>query len=165
MPTCRSLVNPPFIYGPNAADFPPPSAVGLGTNRMIYGLISGEAGRPLTSQVAPFFCDVRDVARAHVAALKVPRKQQDKRYLVSGGAFSWKDAVVHIAQTLPDLVTRLPSVYSAPAFPGTLSSIDVTPAKEDLGLGEYIPWERTVIETVVSLLKVERGHGWVSLKL
>lgn len=158
MCTDPAVVNPPFIYGPIAAGFPTPDITELGTNRMLYSLIAGKPGRALPPQIPPLFCDVRDVARAHVAALKAGSSAngRSKRYLISGGVLTWKEATEHLAKTFPDLQQRLPSTERVTPLPGKVSTIDARPGAEDLGMTEYIPWEKTVEDTISSLLEVEK---------
>jgi len=126
---------------------------------MAYALIAGRRGQ-LPPQLPPLFCDVRDVARAHVAALKLARKPASgniKRYLICGGAFTWKAAVEHLAKAFPDLKPRLASTEKDMPLPGKLSTIDARPAAEDLGIVEYIHWEKTLEDTIKSLLEVEKN--------
>lgn len=154
-----STINPPFIYGPFAAGFPAPSVNELSTNRMPYALIAGKPGQ-LPPQRSPLFCDVRDVARAHVSALKLPGKPASgniKRYLLCGGVFTWKEAAEHLAKTFPELGPRLPSTEKAVPLPGKVSTIDTGPAAEDLGMVEYIRWEKSIEDTIKSLLEVEKS--------
>ncbi|KAJ7583081.1 hypothetical protein C8J56DRAFT_956482 [Mycena floridula] len=70
-----TTVNPPFVYGPMHPDF-----LRLPRDRL------GAAGRAAPPQLCPFFCDVRDVARAHVLALKA-ESTKPKRLLINAGAF------------------------------------------------------------------------------
>ncbi|KAG6840383.1 hypothetical protein C0991_007044 [Blastosporella zonata] len=149
-----TTINPPFIYGPIAPEFPPPRVNELTTNRMVYAVISGS----FPEQLAPLFCDIRDVARAHVAALERTAKSSipRKRYLVCGGAFTWKDMVEHLAKVMPELRPRLPAPETALPLPGPASTIDAQPAAEDLGMIDYIGWEKTVEDAVRSLLEVEK---------
>ncbi len=155
-------VNPPFIYGPVNPQFPPAMPDNLGVNRMVYSLISGESGRPLPIQLPPFYCDVRDVARAHVKALTLDPLEtpEKKRFIVSGGHFTWKEAVEYLEKNRPDLKSRLPPVTgSSSGLPGKLSSIDLTRARDVLKIEEYIPWESTIDDTISSLLTAEKK--WV----
>lgn len=154
-------VNPPFIYGPFVEGLAPTSAAGAGTNRMVYALIAGEKGRAPPMQLSPYYIDVRDVATAHVRALAAP-PASEKRFLISGGVFSWKEAAAYLAEARPELRECLPSL-EAPG-PGllstsTISTIDAAPAREMLGLAEYIEWKDTVNATVDSLLTLEKT--WV----
>lgn len=121
---------------------------------MVYAVISGAFPR----QLPPLFCDVRDVARAHVAALKrcgTPSSTL-RRYLICGGTFTWKDAAQHLAKALPELRTRLPPLEMAKPLPGPMSRIDARLAAQELGMVEYIRWEETVEDAVQSLLSVEK---------
>ncbi|KAG6916180.1 hypothetical protein DXG01_008110 [Tephrocybe rancida] len=150
-----TTVNPPFIYGPIAPGFPAPRATELGTSRFIYAALSGT----FPMQVAPLFCDVRDTARAHVAAFErhaAPTSINRKRYLICGGVFTWKDMVEHLGKALPELRPRLPTLDKAQPLPGPISTMDARPAAEDLGMVDYIRWEKTVEDAVQSLLEVEK---------
>ncbi|KAJ7662975.1 hypothetical protein B0H17DRAFT_952862, partial [Mycena rosella] len=93
-----TMTNPPFIYGPLHVDFPTPDRTRLGANVMIYALIAGATGRVLPPQLAPFYCDVHDVARVHVRSLSVGKSDEQKRFLISGGTFTWKAAVEYLAR-------------------------------------------------------------------
>lgn len=157
-----ATINPPFIYGPKAEGFPHPSPGALGTNGLVYALIKGEPGRPLPLQLPPFFSDVRDVAKAHVAALKVENSAlgKNKRYLISGGLFTWRQATEYIATEFPELKSRLPALGEPGALPGKLSAIDTKPASEELGLNAPIDWKTTVRDTIKTLLEAE--ESWKS---
>ncbi|KAK0185972.1 hypothetical protein F5146DRAFT_1005119 [Armillaria mellea] len=80
-----------------------------------------------------------------------------KRFLVSGGHFTWKEAVEYLEESRPDLESRLPPVTccSFQELPGKLSSIDVTRARDILHMEGYIGWESTVGDTISSLLIAE----------
>lgn len=52
----------------------------------IYALITGPADRDLPGDRLPLFCEVSDVARAHVKALEAPSADvAGKRFLLCGG--------------------------------------------------------------------------------
>lgn len=125
---------------------------------MVCALIAGEPGRALPPQFAPFYCDIRDVARAHVQSLKAAKSEsgEKKRFLISGGAFTWAAAVEYLAAARPDLKERLPSTGDAKALPGPLSTTDVSPAKALLGIDEYIPWEKSVCDALDRFLVAEK---------
>lgn len=141
-------------------DFPQPTPEALGSNALIYGLIAGDAGRPLPPPLPPYFSDVRDVAKAHVAALSLPKNIEGltrKRFLISSGSFSWSEAVEHLSKARPDLNGRFPSVENAPAAPGPLSTIDTAPAAQHLKLTQVINWQKSVEDTVDNLLEFEKA--------
>ncbi|TFY51856.1 hypothetical protein EVG20_g10809 [Dentipellis fragilis] len=151
-------LNFPFIYGPFADGFPTPQPSALGANRLLYQLIVGEKDRPLPLQLPPSFCDVRDVATAHIRALQIPlaKDVQSKRILVSGGYFLWKDAVDYLQEVRPQLSERLPSTKNAPTPPGSPSIISNSRAEAVLGFSSYIDWKRTLVETIDDLLRAEK---------
>jgi len=139
-------------------DFPNPPPTGLGSNRLIYQLISGEGGRPLPPQLPPYAIDVRDAARAHITALELPKGAvpKQKRFIISAGPILWRDAVEYISKTQPELRDRLPSIENPPPLPGPLSTIDTSFAREHLHIANYISLQETVTATLDSLLRVEK---------
>lgn len=154
-----SVVALPFIFGPFVPGFPAPAQGALSSNQHIYTLLKGSIPPPLP----PLFCDVRDVAHAHVAALSAPKSAgsvEDKRFLVYGGVLTWKQAVEYLHEKRPELKARLPPVDGAFApFPGPITTIDATRAKEVLGMEKYRSYEETLEAAVDSLLEAEKQ--WV----
>ncbi|KZT26830.1 NAD-P-binding protein [Neolentinus lepideus HHB14362 ss-1] len=154
-----ATINPPFVYGPWPSGLPVPPTNALGTNGFIYNLISGEPGRPLPYQQNPDYVDVRDVARAHVAALSVPPQKElyKKRFLVTPGVIFWSDAVKYLVEARPELKNRLPAVPEDYKKPGPIARVDTTPAREHLGITEYIPWQKTLEDAIDWLLEAEKS--------
>lgn len=152
-----SEVLPTFIFGPFHPDFLTPGPDRLGSNDHIYNLIKGEAGRPLGFQLAPQFVDVRDVAVAQVKALSVP-PAESKRYLISSGFLLKKQAVEYLAKTYPELTDRLPTLEGAANIDEkSVTVIDTGKAERELGLKEYIHWQKTLSDTIQSLLACEKA--------
>jgi nucleoside-diphosphate-sugar epimerase len=126
---------------------------------MIYSLVSKASKLPEDGM--PQFCDVRDVAAAHVLWL-TSSSAPSKRYLLSGGAFSWKMAVIHIAASRPENVTsRLPRGWeklildqSDDEIVKNAARIDNTPASKELAL-QFTPWPVTFDSALDSLLALE----------
>ncbi len=91
-------VNPPFVYGP----YTPGTQIakgdygGLATNALfLKNLLSNEKLEAIQTQAPPPTVDVRDVAKAHILALKAPTTSEvgQKRILIGGPKFLWKDGV------------------------------------------------------------------------
>lgn len=135
-----------------------PGKNGIASNLLIYHLISGSEGRPLPPQISPYFCDVRDVAKAHVLALELPPVIDvlSKRFLISGGHFMWRDAVKLLLQERPDIANRLPSLTNAPPPPVHLATISTDRARRVLHMDQYIRWEDSVLAAVEDLLSAEK---------
>ena len=100
-----STILPPMIYGPVFGE--PPSLQKLNTSSAdIYRFISGTL-KVIPDTPMPAFVDVRDVAIAHVRALQ---HKQSGRYLVSGGAFTYKEVCDILREELPEgYAKRIPS--------------------------------------------------------
>ncbi|KAI0043318.1 NAD-P-binding protein [Auriscalpium vulgare] len=150
-----SIIHPPWTYGPYGHGQVIKSFQ-VGTNHRINALINGPKGRLLPKQGfnPPQFCHVADAARAHVLALEAPPSPTGPRRVIAvAGAFTWRQAVAHLAKARPELKDRLPVIPDEPdefAF----AKFDVSSAAE-IGLTEYIGWEMTVEDTVDDILKRE----------
>ncbi|TFK61594.1 NAD(P)-binding protein [Pluteus cervinus] len=156
-----ATILPAFVFGPFPQHFPfPSSPSALGTNGAIYKLINGQVP-PLLS---PFVVDVRDVAKAHLLAVSVPRVPKggdldQKRFLVCSGVYTWKDVATDMRKSRPGLKT--PSPENIPTMSGNLSTVDTTRAREVLGMKEWITPKKTVEDAVDSL--VEAQKTWATL--
>ncbi|KAF7969871.1 hypothetical protein HWV62_25653 [Athelia sp. TMB] len=155
-----TTVNPPFIFGPFAPGFsvPEPNFSALSTAMYIYRLLDPAGGFPPCG-----FVDVRDLARAHVAALAAPRLPAlRKRLLIASPYdFNWKDGAAYIAEQRPALKARL--------FADTSKAPEHANARFDLSRLEQVTgikadslksWQATVLDTVDSLVSLE--NEWVS---
>ncbi|TFK80488.1 hypothetical protein K466DRAFT_605290 [Polyporus arcularius HHB13444] len=141
-----ATINPPFLYGAYAVN-PGQGPASLGSNILLYQLITGKPGRPLPPQVPPAYCHVSDAERAHLLALTLPK--------LPAGADS--ETMRYIAERHPELGGRLPTLEDAPPLPGPLSTTDTTRAREVLGVTEYVGLAETVEETIQALLELEKS--------
>jgi nucleoside-diphosphate-sugar epimerase len=106
----------------------------------------------------PLHVDVRDVARAHVLALKVPPSDEPKRFIVSSSRFTWKEAVESIARARPELKARLPVITGEEPPVPPFAILDTSATANILGLRDYVKWQDTVLDTIEidDLLRVEK---------
>ena len=128
----------------------------------MYGLIDGAPDRPVNGydpvmRGPPVNVDVRDVARAHVLALKVPSSADEpKRFILSSSRFTWKEAVELIAQARPELKGRLPVITGKEPPVPPFAIFDTSATENILGLRDYVKWQDTVLDTIDDLLRVEK---------
>ena len=157
-------IHPSFIYGPlgrgQVYDTP-----ATGTNRNIYGLIAGAPGRPVSGYdpaagpPALLSVDVRDVARAHVLALKLPPSETPKRFILSTNRFTWTQAIELLAEKRPELKKRLPIITGNEPPVEPVATLDTSNTVRVLGMKNYVKWQDTVLDTVDDLLRAERELG------
>ncbi|KAI0050743.1 NAD-P-binding protein [Auriscalpium vulgare] len=155
-----TTILPPFLYGPAGRGQVLDAPVS-GTNRYVYSLISGPAGRPLPTQsTLPSFAHIADAARAHVLALKAPLSAPDspKRVIVAGYEVAWRQAVEYLHRAHPELRERLPVLGAEPET-GGWATLDSSSAARVLGLTTYKTWEETIEETVTDLLEKEKAFA------
>ncbi|KAJ5273049.1 hypothetical protein N7478_008174 [Penicillium angulare] len=146
-----STINPPLVLGPivhylNSLD-------SLNTsNQRVRDLIQGKFKESLPPTGTFIWVDVRDVALAHVQAIKV-RGAGGQRFFVVADYFSNKKIADTIRETHPQLESKLPPADVADDFPGNIFQIDNSNSRQILGI-EYKPFKETISDTVDSLLEV-----------
>lgn len=146
-----ATILPGFVFGPYGKYFPLPTAAQLGTNGMIYGLVSGGTVPP----IPPFIVDVRDVAKAHVLALNVPRKPlEQKRYLVNGGNLTWREAIAHLNKVRPEIKTAAVDAFAE--LPGPASTLDTTRTNDDLKFGAFIDPKDTIVAAADAIVALQK---------
>ena len=156
-----TTIHPSYVYGPVGSGqvYNSPAT---STNRFVYGLISGTSGRPVSGydpaiDGPPMSVDVRDVARAHVLALKVPPSADEpKRFIVSSNRFTWKEATEFIAQVRPELKGRLPVITGKEPLAPPFARFDTSATENILGLRNYVKWQDTVLDTIDDLVRLEK---------
>ena len=157
-----ATMHPSFIYGPLGPGqvYNTPAS---GTNLYVYALIAGAPGRPVRGydpaiRGPPNNVDVRDVARAHVLALKLPPSSTLKRFILSTSTFTWIDAVALLAEKRPELKERLPVVTGEEPPLGPVAKFDTSNTESGLGMKNYIKWQDTVLDTIDDQLRIEKGQ-------
>jgi nucleoside-diphosphate-sugar epimerase len=155
-----TTIHPSYVYGPFGRG-QVHNALATGTNRYIYALIDGEPGRPVggydtATRGVPLSVDARDVARAHVFALKVAPSNQLKRFVVSSSRFTWVEAIEFLAQARPELKERLPVITGDEPPVPPFATLDTSATESVLGLKDYIKWQDTILDTVDDLLRIEK---------
>lgn len=123
-----------------------------------FQLISNAPEMPVDR--LPLFCAASDVAEAHVRAMAVPQAG-GKRFLLCGGAFNWGAAVQHIAQSFPDLKSRLPKGWEESVIKtqDSYAVLDTSFAKDVLHL-TFDTWEKTLDVCIEDLLHLESLPQW-----
>jgi nucleoside-diphosphate-sugar epimerase len=152
-------IHPSYIYGPFGPGqvYDTPAS---GTNQHIYALIAGAPGRPLDPAIrnGPRNVDVRDVARAHVLALKLPPSSTPKRFILSTSTFTLTDAVALLAEKRPELKERLPVITGREPPLGPVAQVDTSKTESVLGMKNYVKWQDTVLDTIDDQLRIEKGQ-------
>ncbi|KAJ4490895.1 hypothetical protein J3R30DRAFT_3278064, partial [Lentinula aciculospora] len=150
-----TVINPTVIYGPVV--HPISSLKSLNTSNMaIYSLINGSKIIPPDS--VPAFCDVVSSAQIHIKAI-TSKETYGKRVLFAKGAGTMWQMLQIISKARPELASRLPPIPAADPLAGQpLSKFDTTLAMDVLGVKGW-DLEKTVLETVDSLLELEKKLG------
>ncbi|PWY97629.1 NAD(P)-binding protein [Testicularia cyperi] len=157
-----ATVNPPQIYGPIIHEVKSESAINTSSSLpwQLY-----KAGGPDGDGQVPVedfwsFCDVRDVAAIHVAALDNPNAS-NQRYLACGGTASWQEVAdeIHNNPEYPkELKDHIPTGNPGKNHrPDTLATIDTSRAQSDLGI-HFRDWKDSIIKgSMYSFMKIEKS--------
>ena len=146
-----AVINCTYVFGPIQRKLPSLEAMNT-SNHRVRDMVQGKMrdGIPPTAPVFTWV-DVRDVALAHLRAMTEP-KAGGNRFYVVGGHFSNKQIVDIILAKFPLLADRLPS-DAVSDLPDDVYDFDNRKSRGLLGI-EYTSLERSIVDTVESMLKV-----------
>ncbi|CCE78779.1 Piso0_000808 [Millerozyma farinosa CBS 7064] len=144
-----STVNPTYVFGPQAFISEIKSELNT-SSEVINSIVKAGPNDPLPP-TSGFFVDVRDVAKAHLAAFE-KKEAEGKRLLVSEGRFVPQQIVDYINKDFSQLKGKIPTGNPGqyPDF-NALSKIDNSKTREILGF-DFINLETTVKDTVQQIL-------------
>ncbi|KAJ3533963.1 hypothetical protein NMY22_g7116 [Coprinellus aureogranulatus] len=158
-----SLLNPPFVFGPNVQRASSPSELQSTSQFWHKGLLEGATVPTWPGADNSAWVDVRDLAEAHVRALEKPEATGGERIIVSAGSFVWQewlDALRVVAHSvLPKekadkLVASLPKPLQQSEIKYK-SFLDTTKEQKILGI-TYHTKEETVRDALAKAVK----EGW-----
>ncbi|KAF2813493.1 aldehyde reductase II [Mytilinidion resinicola] len=138
---------PTYIGGPYVL----PLARGTAGLSWSTGLVWGVAeGGALPGVDYPDWVDVRDVAGAHVRALERAEEGRGRRVVLRGGGMVYSDIADIVRKNFPQL--RPSDEKQVDKY----HDVDTSEAAEVLGIKEWIPMEKMVVDSVSQLLEYER---------
>lgn len=151
-----ATINPPFVFGPVVHHMSSLADVNTSNGNMV-ALIVGRWKSEIPPTGVHLWADVRDVAKAHVAAMERP-DAGGNRFFVTAGHFSNKEIVPIVRKNFPQLADKLPEdgVEGGDYPDGSVNNIykyDNSKATKVLGI-EWISLEQSVVDTIGSLLAV-----------
>jgi NADPH-dependent methylglyoxal reductase len=145
-----SAICPPWVFGPNISGIKDLKKLNESTHAL-WSLLGAEK-LPPTDFAG--FADVRDVAKAHLAALEKD-EAQGERFLV-GSHFDYQSAVDELIAWNPELETRLPKGVKGAGLKEEVYVLDGSKAEKILGL-KYTPLGVTMKDSFVQLLEAEKS--------
>lgn len=159
-----ATVNPPNIYGPIIHEVKSEDAINTSSAEpwKLYKAGGPNGDGKVPAEALWSFCDVRDVAKVHVAALDNP-KAHNTRYLACGGSISWQEVADEIhsnpeyPQELKDHIPR--GTPGQRHRPSPLAKLDTSRAEKDLGI-QFLDWKESVIKgSLYSFIEIEKSWG------
>ncbi|KAJ7101480.1 hypothetical protein B0H15DRAFT_412700 [Mycena belliarum] len=152
-----TTLNPPFFYGPFTAHFPLPTPDhnALSSDALLYNLLFVDGVFPSKTR----YIDVRDVAQAHLRALKGrPTAEVGRKRIIISSPHGWPfhQTVNFIAAQRPALKDRLITAKPVPQ-PFDVLPMDFGRVEEVLGMkiADFHTTEQTTLDTIDALLAVE----------
>lgn len=146
-----STINPPMVYGPLEHDA---DIKHLNTSIAdIYRLMDGSSNEPGPTGV-PVFSDVRDVAEAHFKAFELA---EPGRFLVSSGAFEYRDVARILREEFPNRVDKIADPEATPHEEGF--KVDNSETAKALGM-TFKNARECFKDTALSLIALEQGKTW-----
>ena len=158
-------MNPPYLFGPLARHFTVDhlNVSALSTAVYLGKLINPESTKYPETQ----WIDVRDVAKAHVLALRSPLEAESsigrKRLLFASlEDIDFASAVETLAAERPFLKDRLIKLRPIPGADANPIHFDQDRVQAVLGLkaADYTPFEKTLLDNVDELVRLEKK--WVT---
>lgn len=149
-----ATICPPIIYGPIQHAIT--STDKLNTSSAdIYRLMNGSEKEMPQS---PFFafCDVRDVAQAHLQAYQKD-EAANQRFFVTGGLYTYQAICDILRDRFPEIRDKVPEGKPGCRLEADVYRLDTSKAKRVLGL-TFRSLEECVVDTAKSLLHIEKAE-------
>lgn len=149
-----STVNPVWVFGPQL--FESNAAGRLNTScEYINGVLHATPKTKLDLSIAGGYVDVRDVARAHLAAFQNDAAI-NQRLVLCGGRFTLVSILDVLLKRFPQigLTASIGDAQKSEELLGSLAKYDYSKTNQILSF-EFLPFEKTVYDTAAQVLKVE----------
>jgi nucleoside-diphosphate-sugar epimerase len=150
-----ATICPPMVYGP--VEHGATSRAKLNTSSAdIYRLMNcSKKEVPQTSFYA--FCDVRDVAQAHLRAYQT-EEAANQRFFVTGGNYSYQVVCDILRKRLPEIQDRVPERTPDSGLVAEACKVDNSKTKRVLAMPRFRSLDESIVDTARSLLEVERSE-------
>jgi nucleoside-diphosphate-sugar epimerase len=148
-----TTICPPMIYGPLNHTVTDMKKLNQ-SSADIYRFVNGSMKEGVGSTDSRQFCDVRDVAEAHLRAYETPAAG-GQRFAITSGNFFYEDVAAILREEFPESKDKFadPTQGEYPPVPFTLSN---ERAKQVLGM-TFRPLKETIIDTARSLFALEKS--------
>jgi nucleoside-diphosphate-sugar epimerase len=150
-----ATICPPMVYGPIGHSVT--STAKLNTSSAdIYRLMNGsEKEVPQTAFYA--FCDVRDVAGAHLKAYQKD-EAANQRFLVTGGNYGYQMICDILRERFPEIRDKVPEGKPGSGVGADVYKVDNSKAKRVLDISRFRSLEECIVDTARSLLAIEKAE-------
>ncbi|KAH9838568.1 NAD(P)-binding protein [Rhodofomes roseus] len=148
-----AVVNPPYVFGPAIHEVGAPETLNESMYDWFHTVFKGSKTKEQLSSTGACWIDVRDLAEAHVLAIK-KQEAGGERIIVSQGAFKWQD-FISSAQRFYPTVSPGDETYD-PAKATHMVQYDTSKAAKLLGI-KY----RSIEESTKDMVEDFKARGWI----
>lgn len=142
-----TTVNPVYVFGPQAYDSSAKGTLNT-TNMIVISALRLKDGDKVPETVGSYV-DVRDVARAHIAAFE--KDAAHKRLLLTAGTFNFQEILNVLNEKLP----QLNLLKGNPENTKVPNLLDSTESQKILG-DKFVDFETTIFDTVKQYLDANK---------
>ncbi|KZT73629.1 NAD(P)-binding protein [Daedalea quercina L-15889] len=146
-------LNPPYVFGPAIHEVDAPEVLNESLRDWFFTVFKGSKTKEQLSSMGSCWVDVRDLAEAHVLAIK----KQDaggERIIVSAGTFKWQD-IVDVAHKFYPNVSPMDETYD-PKTATHIIQYNTEKAAQLLGI-KY----RSMEEDTKDIVEDFKAKGWI----
>ncbi|CCM04264.1 uncharacterized protein FIBRA_06433 [Fibroporia radiculosa] len=147
------VLNPPYVFGPTIHEVGAAEALNESMHDWFHSIFKGSKNAKQLSTIGSSWVDVRDLAEAHVLAIKRP-EAGGERIIVSEGPWKWQDWV-NVARELGADIPAGDESYD-PAKTTHYIVYDTTKAGKLLDL-KY----RSIKECLADTMQDLKARGWI----
>lgn len=144
-----SAINPPFVFGPVIHKIKDVESINTSV-ALLFDYFSNPSSPIRPPAPTQAYVDVRDVAKAHIAALLKP-EASGKRFVTAANVYTWQQVVDILNERYPERKSKSDRGGEGTGVYEVSCPSDNSRSKKVLGITEYIGLKESVIDTVESL--------------
>ncbi|TBU27344.1 NAD(P)-binding protein [Dichomitus squalens] len=153
VPFDLTVLNPPFVFGPNIHDVKKPEEMGTSMLMWYNYVVKGAVSNETLANDGATFVDVRDIAEAHTRAFKTPAAG-GQRFIICAGSYKYQEFVSAAHRWSHKLPAGNTSYDPSKAV--YMISHDNRKGVETLGMKYH-----TIDETTRDSLEDFKARGWL----
>jgi len=149
------VLNPPFVYGPALHEVEAPEALNESMHSWFHSVLKNLHDPKQLGNIGSEWIDVRDLAEAHVLAIKT-EEAGGERFIVASGPWKWQDWI-NAAKKCGVETSAGDDSYD-PANAAHLVRYDTSKASRVLGIKYH-----TIEQSTRDIIDDFKARGWITI--